>query len=642
MARRTHLKDHLRETHLFAGRAVVALVCVALLMIAAVLRLVYLQIISHDHFITLPENNRVNIVPIPPTRGLIYDRKGVLIAQNTPSFSLDIVPEQVKDLDDTLSGLGELIAVDDEDLDQFNKRLSQRHPYESIPLRLRLSEEEVARFAGNRYRFPGVDIHARLSRDYPLGALAVHAVGYVGRINEAELQELDSSNYRGSTYVGKTGVEKFYEAALHGNVGYQNEETNAAGRGLRVLERRLPTPGQNLYLTIDLDLQQVAELSLNGRRGAVVAIAPKTGEVLALASIPGYEPGIQGIAGLDRPATVQPRAQRPVSAGLDGQTAGGAGWPRIPRSDTAQQHLLPRLVLTAGRFPSLPRLEKGRPRHGRRAARHHAIVRRVFLRPRPHPRHRPHEELPRPFRPRPQDQRRFARRIQRTDAIARMEARGAQAGLVPGRNADNRHRSGLHAGDAAAARRRHRRPRQSRRPHAATHRARPPAARQRPAGDAAAGASRQGAGGGPGQLGHGDFGDAGRGARAGRHRAGREPRHHLSYGWQDRHRPGVWPQANSEIQGERGRRAPARSRLVSRIRAGGRRGVRGGGGGGNRRQRQRRGGAGGARGVGPLLRQQAGNDRWPLITPLPASPTAATAAAAGSAASTSPSRCWRG
>ena len=292
MARRTQLKDHLRETHLFAGRAVVALVCVALLMIAVVLRLVYLQIISHDHFITLSENNRVNIVPIPPTRGLIYDRKGVLIAQNTPSFSLDIVSEQVKNLDATLSGLGELIAIDDEDLDQFNKRLSQRHPYESIPLRLRLSEEEVARFAVNRYRFPGVDIHARLSRDYPLGALAVHAVGYVGRINEAELQELDSSNYRGSTYVGKTGVEKFYEAALHGNVGYQNEETNAAGRVLRVLERRLPTPGQNLYLTIDLDLQQVAELSLNGRRGAVVAIAPKTGEVLALASIPGYDPGL--------------------------------------------------------------------------------------------------------------------------------------------------------------------------------------------------------------------------------------------------------------------------------------------------------------------------------------------------------------
>src|SRR3569623_1007995 len=270
MARRTQLKDHLRETHLFAGRAVVALVCVALLMIAVVLRLVYLQIISHDHFITLSENNRVNIVPIPPTRGLIYDRKGVLIAQNTPSFSLDIVSEQVKNLDATLSGLGELIAIDDEDLDQFNKRLSQRHPYESIPLRLRLSEEEVARFAVNRYRFPGVDIHARLSRDYPLGALAVHAV----------------------TYVGKTGVEKFYEAALHGNVGYQNEETNAAGRVLRVLERRLPTPGQNLYLTIDLDLQQVAELSLNGRRGAVVAIAPKTGEVLALASIPGYDPGL--------------------------------------------------------------------------------------------------------------------------------------------------------------------------------------------------------------------------------------------------------------------------------------------------------------------------------------------------------------
>src|SRR3569623_3735049 len=326
MARRTQLKDHLRETHLFAGRAVVALVCVALLMIAVVLRLVYLQIISHDHFITLSENNRVNIVPIPPTRGLIYDRKGVLIAQNPPSFSLDIVPEQVKDLDDTLSGLSELIAVDDEDLDQFNKRLSQRHPYESIPLRLRHSEEEVARFAVNRYRFPGVDIHARLTRDYPLGSLAVHAVGYVGRINENELKELDSSNYRGSSYVGKTGVEKFYESTLHGEVGYQHEETNAAGRVLRVLERRLPTPGQNLYLTIDLDLQQVAELALTGKRGAVVAISPKTGEVLVLASMPGYDPSpfVNGISSADYKA-LQPDIDQPLfNRVLNGQYPPGS------------------------------------------------------------------------------------------------------------------------------------------------------------------------------------------------------------------------------------------------------------------------------------------------------------------------------
>lgn len=292
MGKRTPLKDHLRETHLFTGRVVVALVCVVILLIGVVMRLVYLQVISHDHFATLSDNNRVNIVPIPPTRGLIYDRKGVLLAQNTPSFSLEIVPEQSEPLDDTLAELGKIIALDEENLDRFKVRLRQRHSYEGIPLRLRLSEEEVARFAVNRYRFPGVDIHARLARDYPLGAYGVHAIGYVGRINEEELKTLDSSNYRGSNYVGKTGVEKYYEDVLHGKVGYQHEETNAAGRMLRVLERRLPTPGQNLYLTLDLDLQQVAELALTGRRGAVVAIAPKTGEVLVLASVPGYDPSL--------------------------------------------------------------------------------------------------------------------------------------------------------------------------------------------------------------------------------------------------------------------------------------------------------------------------------------------------------------
>lgn len=326
MAKRTPLKDHLRETHLFSGRAVIALVCVVLLMLAVVVRLVYLQIISHEHFTTLSENNRVNIAPIPPTRGLIYDRKGVLLAQNIPSFSLEIVPEQTGGVDDTLSELGKIIALGEDDIEQFQKRLRQRHPYESIPLRLRLGEEEVARFAVNRYRFPGVDIHARLSRDYPLGPLGVHAVGYVGRINESELKELDTSNYRGTNYVGKTGVEKFYESVLHGQVGYQHEETNAAGRMLRVLERRLPTPGQNLYLTLDIDLQQVAELALTGKRGAVVAIAPKTGDVLVLASVPTYDPGlfVNGISRADY-KTLQTDIDQPMfNRVLNGQYPPGS------------------------------------------------------------------------------------------------------------------------------------------------------------------------------------------------------------------------------------------------------------------------------------------------------------------------------
>lgn len=324
--KRRQLKDHLRESHLFTSRAVIALVCVAVLMVAVVLRLVFLQILSHDHFTTLSENNRVNIVPIPPNRGLIFDRKGVLLAQNTPSFSLDLVPEQIKDMEGTLAALGKIVALDEDDLDEFKKRLKQRHPYEGIPLRLRLSEEEVARFAVNRYRFPGVDIHARLARDYPLGTLAVHAVGYVGRINEKELRALDSSDYRGTSYIGKTGVEKFYEDTLHGEVGYQHEETNAAGRVLRVLERRLPTPGQNLYLTLDLDLQQVAELALTGKRGSVVAIGAKTGEVLVLASMPGYDPGafVNGISRTDYQALQADIDQPLFNRALNGQYPPGS------------------------------------------------------------------------------------------------------------------------------------------------------------------------------------------------------------------------------------------------------------------------------------------------------------------------------
>lgn len=289
MAERTPLKDYLRETHFFTSRALVALVCVGILLGVVVARLIYLQVISHEHFSTLSEKNRVNIVPVPPTRGLIYDRNGVLMAQNEPSFSLEIIPEQTDDLDATLAGLAKLITISDDDMESFRKRLDQKHPFESIPLRFRLSDEEVARFAINRHRFPGVDIQARLSRDYPFGAIASHVLGYVGRINETELQELDPSNYAGSTHVGKNGVEKSYEAVLHGEVGYQHEETNARGRVLRVLQRIAPTPGRNIYLTIDMDLQMVAELAMQGKRGAVVAINPKTGEVLALASVPGVD-----------------------------------------------------------------------------------------------------------------------------------------------------------------------------------------------------------------------------------------------------------------------------------------------------------------------------------------------------------------
>ncbi len=287
---RLTIKDHIRESRLFNERAAIAFVLTVALLLVVVGRLIYLQVFSHEHFSTLANENRISLVAIPPTRGLIYDRNGVLLAQNLPSFSLEIIPEQVKDMETTLRGLRELISLSDNDLERFRKLLRKKRSFNSIPLKFHLDSEEVARFAVNRHRFPGVDIEARLIRDYPLGKLAVHAVGYVGRINEEELQTLDTANYSATRFIGKTGVEKFYEAILHGRVGYKNVETNALGRVLREVNRTPPVPGQNIYLTLDIELQKVAEDALRGKRGAVVALDPGNGDILALVSMPGYDP----------------------------------------------------------------------------------------------------------------------------------------------------------------------------------------------------------------------------------------------------------------------------------------------------------------------------------------------------------------
>ncbi len=287
---RLTLKDHFRETQLFTGRVVSGGAFVLLLVAVLIARLVYLQVLSHDHYTTLSRNNRVTILPVPPIRGLIYDRNGVVMAQNLPSFSLEVVPEKVKDLKATIAALKKVITIDDEDVARFEKLRKQTSSFKAVPLRFRLNEEEVARFAVRRYHFPGVDIAARLVRHYPLGRLGVHAVGYVGRINEQELKDLDEAGYRGTTHIGKTGIEKFYEDTLHGQVGVKQVETNAQGRVLRVLDQTPPVPGKNIYLNLDTKVQSVAEHALNGQRGAVVAIEPQTGGVLAMVSVPGFDP----------------------------------------------------------------------------------------------------------------------------------------------------------------------------------------------------------------------------------------------------------------------------------------------------------------------------------------------------------------
>jgi len=290
MRPRITLKDHFLETRLFTTRVVAALVIMALALLGLIGRMFYLQVVQHELYTTESEDNRVKIVALPPNRGLIFDRNGVPLADNLPSYHLEITPEQVKDMDVTLRALSAVVELRDEDLERFRNLLKRTRRFDAVPLRFHLSEEEVARFSINRHRFPGADIAVRLSRHYPLGKYAVQPVGYVGRIDENELQTLDPANYSGTTHNGKIGIEKSYENRLHGTVGYQQVETNAQGRVLRVLETTPPVAGQNLYLNIDYRLQVIAEAALGDYNGALVAIDPNTGGVLALVSTPGYDP----------------------------------------------------------------------------------------------------------------------------------------------------------------------------------------------------------------------------------------------------------------------------------------------------------------------------------------------------------------
>jgi penicillin-binding protein 2 len=248
-----------------------------------------LQITQYEAYRTESDRNRVQLQPLPPKRGLIFDRNGVLLAENRPSFVLSLVLERVPDLDRTLALLGQLVGITEPDLEKFETRSRRRRPYEAVPLLFKLSDEERAVLAVNRYRLPGVVVDAQLIRHYPQGELFSHAVGYVGRINEAEQQNLDETDYRGTNHIGKVGVEKYYEEQLHGEVGYQNVETNALGRVLRVLERTDPVPGADLTLSLDINVQRAAYEALEEQRGAVVAMDPNNGELIALVSAPGFD-----------------------------------------------------------------------------------------------------------------------------------------------------------------------------------------------------------------------------------------------------------------------------------------------------------------------------------------------------------------
>jgi len=320
------IKDPLAENRIFLSRIVAIFIFILMSTIGLVGRLVYLQVAGHEHYSTMAKSNRIKVVPLPPTRGIIYDRHGRILAENIPSYSLELVPEQLKDLDATLQKLQQLLDIPDEKIEQFLKHKKRSKSFASIPLLLRMSDDKVAKFAVVRPYFPGVDVHARLVRHYPYKELTSHVIGYVGRINEKELKSLPVSEYRGTHHIGKTGVEKTYEAQLHGQTGYSELETNAQGRAVKTVASDDPVPGESLHVTLDVDLQKAAYDALDGYNGAVVAIEVKTGDVLVFASRPGYDPNpfVYGISSKAYKALQQSNDQPLFHRALRGQYPPGS------------------------------------------------------------------------------------------------------------------------------------------------------------------------------------------------------------------------------------------------------------------------------------------------------------------------------
>jgi penicillin-binding protein 2 len=299
MVQGVRIKDHYNEQRLFERRALVAGALIAVLTLALIGRLVILQVVRHDYYTELSQGNQVRIEPIPAARGLILDRNGKLLAGNQPAYQLELVPEEVPDVNAALHGLAKLGLIDADSLGELKRTIRSRRPFDSVPVRLRMSDEDVAIFAVRRFEFPGLDIKTRQTRSYPEGELAVHALGYVGAISEPDLERIDRAAYSGTALIGKLGVESSYEQELHGGNGVREVLVNALGRSVQHqgelepdLHTHAPTAGADLVLALDLDVQRVAEEALGEHRGAVVALDPRNGDVIALASRPGFDPSM--------------------------------------------------------------------------------------------------------------------------------------------------------------------------------------------------------------------------------------------------------------------------------------------------------------------------------------------------------------
>ncbi len=290
MATTVRIKDHWAEQRLFLRRVIVSSLLILGLTGIVVGRLTQLQVVEYEYFSAQSQGNRIRVQPVPPTRGLIFDRNGIVLAENVPSYQLELTPEQVPDIDDTLARLAAIGLIDPENVTELKEQISSHRRFESIPIRKRLRDNEVAQFAVDRPRFPGVEIRARLARNYPYGAAVAHALGYVGGISAADLERIDQTDYAGTSLIGKVSLESNYESILHGDVGHEDVLVNARGRIMQKLSNEPAMPGEDLVLTLDIDAQLTAHEALDGRRGAVVGIDPKNGDVLVFASAPAFDP----------------------------------------------------------------------------------------------------------------------------------------------------------------------------------------------------------------------------------------------------------------------------------------------------------------------------------------------------------------
>lgn len=303
--RRSQIRDYQAEARLFASRAIVAFIGIVLLMGALVANMYNIQVNQFQDYQTRSNDNRIKVVPIAPNRGLIYDRNGVLLAENRPVFNLELTPEKIKDIDATIQELQTILEITPDQIERFHQERKRTRRFKSVPLLTQLNEKQVAVFSVNQYRFPGVEISATLKRYYPFSEVLTHVIGYVSRINDRDMQRLireeKDANYQATRDIGKLGIEKYYEDLLHGTAGYQEVEVNSRGRVIRTLKYVPPVPGKDIVLNLDINLQLYVHQLLDGRRGSAVVIDPRDNGVLAMVSSPSYDPNsfVHGISGKD-------------------------------------------------------------------------------------------------------------------------------------------------------------------------------------------------------------------------------------------------------------------------------------------------------------------------------------------------------